>query len=64
MITPQSGPATDAGAQPDAFTLSYAGFQPVEEGLRETLTSTGNGYLGTRGAAEWEESDGVHYPGT
>jgi len=34
------------------------------EGLREALTSTGNGYLCARGAAEWEDADGVHYPGT
>ncbi len=45
-------------------TLSYVGFDPDDEGLRETLTSTGNGYMSTRGAAEWEEPDGVHYPGT
>jgi trehalose/maltose hydrolase-like predicted phosphorylase len=44
--------------------LTYEGFEPVEEGLREALTSTGNGYLCTRGAAEWEDADGVHYPGT
>jgi trehalose/maltose hydrolase-like predicted phosphorylase len=44
--------------------LSYEGFEPAEEGLREALTSTGNGYLCTRGAAEWEDADGVHYPGT
>lgn len=50
--------------QDDAFTLAYTGFDPGEEGLRETLTSTGNGYLGTRGAAEWEDADGIHYPGT
>ena len=37
---------------------------PEAEGLREALTSTGNGYLCTRGAAEWEDADGVHYPGT
>ena len=37
---------------------------PGAEGLREALTSTGNGYLCTRGAAEWEDADGVHYPGT
>ena len=35
-----------------------------DEGLREALTSTGNGYLCSRGAAEWEGADGVHYPGT
>jgi trehalose/maltose hydrolase-like predicted phosphorylase len=48
----------------DAFLLAYDGFDPGIEGLREALTSTGNGYLCTRGAAEWEDADGVHYPGT
>jgi trehalose/maltose hydrolase-like predicted phosphorylase len=48
----------------DAFLLAYDGFDEGAEGLRESLTSTGNGYLCTRGAAEWEEADGVHYPGT
>jgi trehalose/maltose hydrolase-like predicted phosphorylase len=48
----------------DGFSLTYDGFDPGAEGLREALTSTGNGYLCTRGAAEWEEADGVHYPGT
>ena len=46
------------------FSLSYDGFDPAEEGLREALTSTGNGYLCARGAAEWEDADGIHYPGT
>ena len=45
-------------------TLAYDTFEPEEEGLREALTSTGNGYFCTRGAAEWEDSDEVHYPGT
>ena len=35
------------------FTLAYDRFVPEEEGLREALTSTGNGYFCTRGAAEW-----------
>ena len=48
----------------DGFLLGYDGFDPGAEGLREALTSTGNGYLCTRGAAEWEDADGVHYPGT
>ena len=48
----------------DDFTLAYAGFDPAQEGLREALTSTGNGYLCTRGVAEWEDADEVHYPGT
>ena len=48
----------------NGFALSYRSFDPAEEGLREALTSTGNGYLCSRGAAEWEDADGVHYPGT
>ena len=48
----------------DTVLLAYDGFDPGAEGLREALTSTGNGYLCTRGAAEWEDADGVHYPGT
>src|SRR5690348_4734901 len=52
------------GGVVDGFLLAYDGFDPGAEGLREALTSTGNGYLCTRGAAEWEDADGVHYPGT
>ncbi len=66
LVSTQSpGPTENAPTeQAEAFTLAYDGFVPGEEGLRETLTSTGNGYMATRGAAEWEEADGVHYPGT
>jgi trehalose/maltose hydrolase-like predicted phosphorylase len=46
------------------FAFAYEGFDPAGEGLREALTSTGNGFLCARGAAEWEDADGVHYPGT
>jgi trehalose/maltose hydrolase-like predicted phosphorylase len=46
------------------FTVAYDSFEPDEEGLREALTSTGNGYFCTRGAAEWQDADDVHYPGT
>jgi trehalose/maltose hydrolase-like predicted phosphorylase len=52
------------GGAVDGFLLAYDGFDPGAEGLREALTCTGNGYLCTRGAAEWEAADGVHYPGT
>ena len=44
--------------------LVYDGYAPDEEGLREALTSTGNGYFCTRGGAEWEDADDAHYPGT
>ena len=46
------------------FLLVYDGFEPAREGLREALTSTGNGYFCTRGCAEWEDANGTHYPGT
>jgi trehalose/maltose hydrolase-like predicted phosphorylase/beta-phosphoglucomutase-like phosphatase (HAD superfamily) len=44
--------------------LVYEGFEPSEEGLREVLTSTGNGYFCLRGSAEWEDAGDVHYAGT
>ncbi len=46
------------------FTLVYDEFVPDQEGLREALTSTGNGCFCTRGTAEWQDADGTHYPGT
>jgi trehalose-phosphatase len=46
------------------FLLRYEGFDGAQEGLREALSSTGNGYFCTRGCAEWEDADGTHYPGT
>src|ERR687889_2927047 len=46
------------------WTLAYDSFVPEEEGLREALTSTGNGYFCTRGALAWSEADDVSYPGT
>lgn len=45
-------------------SLLFGAYEPAEEGLREVLTSTGNGYFCTRGFAEWEEADAIHYPGT
>jgi trehalose/maltose hydrolase-like predicted phosphorylase len=48
----------------DERALGYDEFDPPDEGLREALTSTGNGYFCTRGTAEWEDADDVHYPGT
>lgn len=48
----------------DEYILQYEDYDPAEEGLREALTSTGNGYFCTRGTAEWEDMGAVHYPGT
>jgi trehalose/maltose hydrolase-like predicted phosphorylase len=46
------------------WTLRYEGFVPSQEGLREALCTTGNGYFATRGAAPESAADGIHYPGT
>jgi len=46
------------------WTLAYDNYEPEEEGLREAMTSTGNGYFCTRGTAHWSDADEVHYPGT
>ncbi len=53
-----------APAHRSTGSLLYERFDSAEEGLREALTSTGNGYFCTRGSAEWEDADRVHYPGT
>ncbi|GAA0828943.1 glycoside hydrolase family 65 protein [Streptosporangium amethystogenes subsp. fukuiense] len=46
------------------WLLTYDGFDPAREGVREALTTLGNGYFATRGAAPESQADGVHYPGT
>jgi alpha,alpha-trehalase len=47
-----------------AWKLSYSGFDPVSEKLREALCTLGNGYFCTRGAFAQAVADDVHYPGT
>ncbi|GAA3507609.1 trehalose/maltose hydrolase-like predicted phosphorylase [Streptosporangium album] len=46
------------------WLLTDDGFAPAHEGLREALTTLGNGYFATRGAVPEAQADGVHYPGT
>src|SRR6202011_5420282 len=57
-------PGGGSEPNPKDWTLAYDSFEPEQERLREVLTSTGNGYFCTRGAAEWADVDDVHYPGT
>ena len=53
------------GIYKDSWHLTYYGFEPGEEKLRESLTTVGNGYFGTRGCFEGARADEVvHYPGT
>ncbi len=46
------------------WSLTYDGFDPATEGIREALCALGNGYFTTRGAVAGTTADGVHYPGT
>ncbi len=46
------------------WKLTYEGFDPEAQGLREALCTLGNGYFATRGAAPEKQADDVHYPGT
>ena len=46
------------------WLLVYEGFDPAHEGHREALTTLGNGYLATRGAAPERRAGEVHYPGS
>ncbi|HEX5062477.1 MAG TPA: glycosyl hydrolase family 65 protein [Kofleriaceae bacterium] len=45
------------------WELVYEGYEPMQEGVRETLCTLGNGYFATRGAAH-DAAGGVHYAGT
>lgn len=55
----------EEGIREDSWNFTYYCFDPGDEKLRETLTTVGNGYFGTRGAFEGEQADEViHYPGT
>ena len=54
----------DEGLKEDGWRLGYCDYAAEKESLRETLLTVGNGYLGTRGAAEEMSSGGCHYPGT
>ena len=54
------------GADVDAgpWLLTYGGYDPATEGIRETMCTLANGYWGSRGAAPDATADGIHYPGT
>ncbi len=52
------------GVDDDSWYLTYHGYKPEEETLREALTVVGNGYMGTRGSIEGERDSDNHYPGT
>ncbi|NTW52190.1 MAG: beta-phosphoglucomutase family hydrolase [Chlorobiaceae bacterium] len=52
------------GLEKEGWNLHYSSWSAKEERLREALTSTGNGYMGVRGAIECGTNSQHHYPGT
>jgi len=46
------------------WSLVYDQFESKQQGLREALCATGNGYFVTRGAFSWVMADEAHYPAT
>ncbi|ADU00963.1 MULTISPECIES: trehalose-phosphatase [Mycolicibacterium] len=48
----------------DPWTLTFGGYLPEDERLREALCTLGNGYLATRGAAPECDASRLHYPAT
>jgi len=51
-------------ADAEAWNLTFEGYDPASEKLREALCTVGNGYFATRGAAPESKAGQVHYPGT
>lgn len=49
---------------PEAWELRYDHWEPSHQPLREALTTLGNGYFATRGAAEEGGDSDTHYAGT
>ena len=46
------------------WSISFGGYDPREEPLREALCTLGNGYFATRGCTSESMAGGAHYPGT
>ncbi|MFR9749648.1 trehalose-phosphatase [Nocardia sp. 004] len=49
---------------PESWMLSFDGYEPAQEKLREALCVVGNGYFATRGTAPECPAGALHYPGT
>lgn len=53
-----------SGHQRDGWVLAHSHFDSMAEATHEALMSIGNGYFGTRAAAEEIDASDPHYPGT
>ncbi|MDA2891231.1 trehalose-phosphatase [Mycolicibacterium sp. BiH015] len=55
--------ADEADSTGDSWSLVFDGYAREQERLRESLCTTGNGYLAVRGAAPEAHAGQFHYPG-
>lgn len=53
-----------AACPADTWSITYDGYDPADEKLREALCTTGNGVIATRGCAPEARAGELHYPGT
>jgi alpha,alpha-trehalase len=56
--------ASDRDESTNPWSVTFGGYEPSDEPLREALCTVGNGYFATRGSAPESTADDVHYPGT
>ncbi len=56
--------AVEQNSSNDPWTMTYGGYRPADERLREALCTMGNGYMTVRGAAPECTAGEFHYPGT
>jgi alpha,alpha-trehalase len=56
--------ATECDEPSNPWLLTFGGYDPPAEPLREALCTMGNGYFATRGCAPESKAGDVHYPGT
>jgi beta-phosphoglucomutase family hydrolase len=52
------------GIEDDGWNITYNTYEPNKERTREALLTVGNGYSGTRGAMDENDSNPINYPGT
>jgi trehalose/maltose hydrolase-like predicted phosphorylase len=51
-------------SEPDCWSITFDGYQPRYERLREVLCGIGNGYVGSRACAPEATAGDFHYPAT
>jgi alpha,alpha-trehalase len=58
------GVAAERNESSNPWSISFGGYDPRDEPLREALCTVGNGYFATRGCTSESTAGGAHYPGT